>query len=152
MKHAAMTATRRVSTARVPEKSVSKKKSEIKTIDITKLTKGAMLKVKTRFSIYWVVVVDPVRKEVAVSNNSKSVLNGPDMLFFEGATVSPGSSPALDTKNIMVGASMALAYKKPRSADKRHLDTSTVEKISLVVNTVKAKHIVRKATAALAVQ
>ena len=145
----AMRATRRVPAMQVRQR-IAKKKSKIERIDITQLPKDAMLKVRTKFSIYWVVVVDPVQKEVAVSTNSASVPNGPDMHFFEGATTSPnGPRTTLNTDSIMVGASMAFAYKKPRPNGDRFLDTSLVQRISLVANAPKAKAIVDKAMAAL---
>jgi len=57
----AMRATRRVSAMRVRQKRIAKKKTSIRIVDISDLPEGAMLKVKTQFSTYLIVVVDPRR-------------------------------------------------------------------------------------------
>lgn len=143
----AMRAARRVQSAKTRAKRAPKKERDIKRIDITGLPQGAMLKVKTEFSTYWVVVVDPTQKKVAVSNNSKTVRNGPDMFFFEGATIRPGVLPALDTKCIMVDARMSFAFEKPKPGKGSFLDTSIVEKIWPIADAARAKVIVDKAMA-----
>lgn len=143
----AMRATRRVQPAKARAKRASKEERNIDRIDITGLPQGAMLEVKTKFSTYWVVVVDPAQKKVAISNNSISVPNGPNIYFFEGATTHPGSSQALDTRCIVVGASMAFAPRQHPTKMDKFLDTSVVEKISLATDPEKAKMIIEKATA-----
>ncbi len=144
-----MRATRRVSAMRVRQKRIAKKKTSIRIVDISDLPEGAMLKVKTQFSTYLIVVVDPTLKEVAVSNNSTTAPNGPDMFTLEESMASPVFPRVLEAGRIMVGARMALVFKKPMPPGEQYVDTSVVERISLVANLVRAKLIVDKAMVAL---
>ncbi|MDO8664578.1 MAG: hypothetical protein Q7K44_03500 [Candidatus Liptonbacteria bacterium] len=145
MKHAAMTAKRRVSTARIPERAPSNKE---KKINITGLLEGTMLEVRTRFSVYLLVVVNPAKQEIAMSNNSTSVPNGPFLCRLEGAGI-PGAlgSLMLEEPNcVAVGLSIGMEPKRPMFP-RKNFTTSIVKGIRLLRQPAKAQRIVSQARA-----
>lgn len=124
----------------------SKKGAKTKTINITELSVGDLLRITTAHSVCWLAVVDPQKLEVAMSRNGGLVANDPLMCILEGASVGNSFGFRLaHPKRIAVGFCISL---KPKNGNGSRVRTEQAQKVALVSRPAHARRIVAKAMAA----